>query len=63
MSSFHAKLTQLSDARKKLEEEIPGTFVYRDLPNPRDSFVMLRANTTRRVKRSNQTRPNGYRHY
>ncbi len=33
---------QLSTKRQKLEESIPGTFVYKDLPKPRDSFVMMR---------------------
>ncbi len=33
---------QLSTKRQKLDESIPGTFVYKDLPKPRDSFVMMR---------------------
>ncbi len=33
---------QLSTRRQKLDESIPGTFVYKDLAKPRDSFVMMR---------------------
>ncbi len=29
-------------AREMLEQSVPGTFIYRDQPKPRESFVMLR---------------------
>lgn len=36
------KRDQLRQQRKATEEAIPATFIYRDLPTPRPSFVMLR---------------------
>ena len=36
------ELAKLREARKSLENSIPGTFIYRDLPQPRESFVMIR---------------------
>jgi hypothetical protein len=40
--SIHKGLAELQAQRKGLEESIPGTFIYRDLPTPRESFVMMR---------------------
>ncbi|XZE20611.1 PSD1 and planctomycete cytochrome C domain-containing protein [Pirellulaceae bacterium SH449] len=36
------EVAALNSERKSIEESIPGTFIYRDLPTPRESFVMLR---------------------
>lgn len=36
------EITALKNKRREIEESIPGTFIYRDTPTPRDSFVMLR---------------------
>ncbi|HMP80973.1 MAG TPA: DUF1549 domain-containing protein, partial [Pirellulaceae bacterium] len=36
------EIKRLDDERKGLDAAIPRTFVYRDLPQPRDSFVMSR---------------------
>lgn len=36
------EIASLNSERKRIEESIPGTFIYRDLPTPRESFVMLR---------------------
>ncbi len=41
-SSILAERKELDEKRKKLEDTIPGTFVFKDLPKPRDSFVMMR---------------------
>src|SRR5262249_9528550 len=35
-------IAELTRQRDGLDQSIPGTFIYRDLPQPRDSFVMLR---------------------
>lgn len=35
-------IAALQNKRKEVEESIPGTFIYRDLPTPRESFVMMR---------------------
>lgn len=32
----------LADQRKALDDSIPSTFIFRDRPTPRDSFVMMR---------------------
>lgn len=37
-----AERKRLQDERKKLDDSIPSTFVFKDLPNPRQSFVMMR---------------------
>ena len=37
-----AKLDKVTKARKDLDAATPSTFVFRDLPNPRQSFVMVR---------------------
>lgn len=36
------EITKLRESRQALEASIPGTFIFRDMPTPRDSFVMLR---------------------
>ncbi len=33
---------QLRDTRKQIDEEIPSTFIFKDMPKPRESFVMMR---------------------
>jgi hypothetical protein len=35
-------IATLKTKRKEVEESIPGTFIYRDLSTPRESFVMMR---------------------
>ncbi|MFN8742370.1 MAG: PSD1 and planctomycete cytochrome C domain-containing protein [Pirellula sp.] len=35
-------IAALKTKRREIEESIPGTFIYQDLPTPRDSFVMMR---------------------
>ena len=40
--SLFAERKQLRDERAKLDESIPSTFIFNDLPKPRDSFVMMR---------------------
>ena len=37
-----AERKSLADQRKGLDESIPSTFVFKDLPTPRNSFVMMR---------------------
>ena len=37
-----AERKQLRDERTKLDEAIPSTFIFNDLPKPRESFVMMR---------------------
>lgn len=37
-----ANLARLRAEHTAIEQAIPSTFIYRDLPKPRDSFVMLR---------------------
>ena len=39
---LNAKLAEITKARTDLDKATPSTFVYRDLPNPRESFVMVR---------------------
>ena len=39
---MQAEAASLTKQRKEYENEIPGTFVFRDLEKPRDSFVMIR---------------------
>lgn len=39
---LRAALHQAEVAVQILEDSIPGTFIFRDLPQPRDAFVMLR---------------------
>ena len=36
------EIASLRQQKTDVEKSIPGTFIYRDLPNPRQSFVMLR---------------------
>jgi mono/diheme cytochrome c family protein len=40
--SLLAERRTLRDQRKAVEDSIPSTFVYKDLPAPRESFVMMR---------------------
>ncbi len=37
-----AELTKLREQKTQIENSIPSTFIFRDLPQPRESFVMLR---------------------
>lgn len=37
-----AERKSLEDQRKALDNSIPSTFIFKDLPNPRASFVMMR---------------------
>jgi mono/diheme cytochrome c family protein len=37
-----AEMKKLEAERTAIENSIPGTFIFRDLPKPRESFVMLR---------------------
>jgi hypothetical protein len=39
-----AEKQRLSDERKRLDESVPSTFIFRDLPTPRESLVMIRGN-------------------
>lgn len=39
---FNAKLEEVTKSRGELDAATPSTFVFRDLPNPRESFVMIR---------------------
>ncbi|MFO1065495.1 MAG: PSD1 and planctomycete cytochrome C domain-containing protein [Pirellulales bacterium] len=41
-TEFIARRTALQDERKKLDDGIPSTFIFKDLPSPRESFVMMR---------------------
>jgi hypothetical protein len=41
-AEFAAPLAKLSTERKTYLDSFPSTFVFRDLPNPRKSFVMMR---------------------
>jgi hypothetical protein len=40
--SSSAELVEVQKQRAEIEKAIPSTFVYNDLPKPRDSFVMIR---------------------
>ena len=39
-----AEKQRLSDERKRMDDAVPSTFIFRDLPTPRESFVMIRGN-------------------
>lgn len=39
---LHAKVESVAKQRNELEASIPASFIYRDRPQPRESFVMLR---------------------
>ncbi len=49
-----AERKQLQDERNKLDESIPSTFVFKDLPKPRESFVMMRGPMTNQARLYNQ---------
>lgn len=42
VTSMRGELAALRKQKKDIENSAPGTFIYRDLPKPRQSFVMLR---------------------
>lgn len=39
---FDQRLAAITNQRKQIEDALPSTFIYRDLPTPRESFVMMR---------------------
>jgi hypothetical protein len=39
---LNAKVDKIKKERKALDDATPSTFIFRDLPKPRESFVMLR---------------------
>lgn len=41
-TDLRAQAETLKQERQRLEDSIPSTFVFRDMPSPRESFVMLR---------------------
>lgn len=41
-ASLQKQSADLTKQRKAIDDAIPSTFVYRDLPQPRESFVMMR---------------------
>jgi Protein of unknown function (DUF1553)/Protein of unknown function (DUF1549)/Planctomycete cytochrome C len=41
-SEIQGQLANIEAQRKSVEDAIPSTFIYRDLPQPRESFVMMR---------------------
>jgi Protein of unknown function (DUF1553)/Protein of unknown function (DUF1549)/Planctomycete cytochrome C len=41
-TSFVEELNKLKQSREAVDKSIPSTFVYKDLPQPRESFVMMR---------------------
>jgi len=46
-----AQMKRLDAERDAIENSIPATFVFRDLPSPRDSFVMVRGQYDKRGDR------------
>ncbi|HYG77340.1 MAG TPA: PSD1 and planctomycete cytochrome C domain-containing protein [Planctomycetota bacterium] len=42
LEEFTAPIAELRKQREEFDKSIPSTFIFRDLPKPRDSFVMLR---------------------
>lgn len=42
LKAFRAKAGELSAALAKIDADAPGTFIYKDLDQPRQSFVMMR---------------------
>ena len=41
-TDLSSQIDTLKQERQKLEESIPSTFIFRDMPSPRESFIMLR---------------------
>ena len=41
-TAINGEIKKLQGKRSAVEKKIPGTFIYKDLSTPRDSFVMLR---------------------
>lgn len=41
-AALMADRKRFQEERKQLDESIPSTFIFKDLPSPRDSFVMMR---------------------
>jgi mono/diheme cytochrome c family protein len=46
-----AQMAKLDAERNAIEQSIPGTFVFRDLPKPRESFVMVRGQYDKKGER------------
>ncbi len=48
LGALFGELTALRNQRQGVEQSIPGTFIFRDLPQPREAFVMLRGDYTKK---------------
>jgi hypothetical protein len=49
--TLQAELNKVDGQRAALEASIPATFIYRDLPKPRESFVMVRGQYDKKGER------------
>ena len=41
-TEFSSQLDGLKKERQRLEDSVPSTFIFKDMPSPRESFVMMR---------------------
>lgn len=57
LEALARELSALEKQRTELDKNIPGTFIFRDLDKPRDSFVMIRGQYNKPVRRSNPVCP------
>lgn len=57
VKAIRQELAALEKQKQDLLKSAPGTFIYRDLPKPRDSFVMIRGQYDRRGEKVSPDTP------